>query len=154
MNYAGQVVGITTAIVSDSQGLGFAIPSNTILREIEALATTGSYNQHPAIDAVGLDMTYEIAQAMNTNVTYGYLVVSSNVNGLHGATRQAVVLGSNTPVGGDVVTAINGVRIANTDDLLTYLEENTLPGQTVNLTVVRDNQTVTVPVTLGALSSS
>jgi S1-C subfamily serine protease len=45
-NYQAQVVGITTAIVSDSQGLGFAIPSNTILREIEYLVTEGSYNQH------------------------------------------------------------------------------------------------------------
>ncbi|MCK4243982.1 trypsin-like peptidase domain-containing protein, partial [Candidatus Bathyarchaeota archaeon] len=43
LNYQGQVVGITTAIVSDSQGLGFAIPSNTILREIKALVEEGHY---------------------------------------------------------------------------------------------------------------
>ena len=41
LNYQGQVVGITTAIVSDSQGLGFAIPSSTVLREIEDLVNTG-----------------------------------------------------------------------------------------------------------------
>ena len=35
LNYQGQVIGIATAIVEDSQGLGFAIPSNTILREID-----------------------------------------------------------------------------------------------------------------------
>ena len=37
LNAVGNVVGITTAIVSDSQGLGFAIPSDTILREVSAL---------------------------------------------------------------------------------------------------------------------
>jgi S1-C subfamily serine protease len=47
LNYQGEVVGITTATIEDSKGLGFAIPSNTILREIEPLNLTGSYNQHP-----------------------------------------------------------------------------------------------------------
>ena len=138
--------------MSNSQGLGFAIPSNTILREIQSLATSGSYNQHPTIDASGTDMTFEIAQAMNTNVTYGWLVESSNVAGLKGGTSQAVVLGSTVKVGGDIVTAINGVRITNSDDLLSYLEENTLPGQTVSLTVTRGSETITVSVTVSALS--
>src|SRR5208337_4088967 len=43
LNAAGNVVGITTAIVTNSQGLGFAVPSDTILREISALITTGTY---------------------------------------------------------------------------------------------------------------
>jgi S1-C subfamily serine protease len=37
MNYAGQVVGIATAIVQESQGIGFAIPSNTILSELQRM---------------------------------------------------------------------------------------------------------------------
>lgn len=37
MTYDGQVIGITTAIVSDSDGLGFAVPSDTILSVIETL---------------------------------------------------------------------------------------------------------------------
>lgn len=50
LNYAGQVVGITTAGISNSQGLGFAIPSSTILREISSLISSGSYTQHPSIN--------------------------------------------------------------------------------------------------------
>ena len=34
LNYEGEVIGITTAIIQNSNGLGFAVPSNTILREI------------------------------------------------------------------------------------------------------------------------
>jgi S1-C subfamily serine protease len=152
VNYAGQVVGITTAIVSNSQGLGFAIPSNTILREVESLMTTGAYNKHPDINAAGTDMTFETAQAMKVNVTYGWLVQSSNIPELKGATSQAFVAGENIYIGGDIVTEVNDVRITNTDDLLAYLDANTLPNQTVNLTVVRGTETLTVQVTLSQLS--
>ena len=64
--YRGEIVGITTAIISDSEGLGFAIPSSMILREISSLVTDGSYDLHPWLGATGTDMTYDIAQAMGT----------------------------------------------------------------------------------------
>ena len=150
LNYEGKVVGITTAIVSSSQGLGFAIPSNAILREIGSLVATGSYNEHPSLGATGTDMTYEIAQAMGTNVTYGWLVATAPAaTGLKNGTDQVVVSGSTVTLGGDIIIAINGTRVRNIDDLSTYLEENTLPGDTVNVTVVRSNQIITLPVTLG-----
>ena len=153
LNYAGQVVGITTAAVSDSQGLGFAIPSDTILRELSSLVTTGSYNQHPSIDATLTDMNLQIAQAMGTSVTYGSLVESvSTQNGLKGGTSQISILGSTVTIGGDIIIGINGTTIINTDSLLSYLEENTLPGQTVNFTVIRDGQNQAVSVTIGNLS--
>jgi S1-C subfamily serine protease len=150
LNYHGEVVGITTAIVSNSQGLGFAIPSSSILREISSLVTSGSYNQHPWLGATGTDMTYDIAQTMGTNVTYGWLVatVTSN-NGLHGGTKQVTVDNSVVTVGGDVIVGMDGKRIMNLDDLSTYLEEHTLPGQTVNVTIVRSNETMSLSVTLG-----
>jgi S1-C subfamily serine protease len=153
IDYAGNVVGITTAGISNSQGLGFAIPSDTITRELNALVTSGSYTQHPTINAEGTDMNYQIAQAMGTSVTYGWLVESvSAQNGLKGGTTQTSILGSTVILGGDIVTAINGIRITNTDDLLSYLEQHTLPGQTANFTVIRSGQTHTVPIIIGKLS--
>ncbi len=74
MNDEGQVVGITTAVVSDSQGLGFAIPSNSIIREIVSLVNNGTYAQHPWLGIATEDMSYDIAQEMGTNVTYGVLI--------------------------------------------------------------------------------
>jgi S1-C subfamily serine protease len=98
-------------------------------------------------------MNYQIAQAMGTSVTYGYLVESvSAQNGLKGGSTQATILGSSVIVGGDIITAINNARITNTDDLLSYLEQHTLPGQTVYFTVVRGGQTQTVSVTIGTAS--
>ena len=116
LNLQGQVVGITTAIVSDSQGLGFAIPSNTILREIASLVTVGYYNKHPWLGAVGIDMTYEIAQAMGANVTYGWLITqvvsggpAANA-GLRGGTKNVLIAGKYVTIGGDIIIAINGQR--------------------------------------------
>jgi S1-C subfamily serine protease len=155
LNYQGQVVGITTAIISDSQGMGFAIPSNTILREIESLVTEGSYNQHPWIGATGIDMTYEIAKATSVNVTYGWLITQvvsggpADNAGLRGGTQQALIAGEWITIGGDIVIAINRTRITNMDDLSTYLEEYTLPGQTINVTIVRNNQAITYVIELG-----
>ena len=64
LNYEGEVIGITTAIIQNSNGLGFAVPSNTILRELESLITTGTYDQHPWVGISGTDMTYAIAQTL------------------------------------------------------------------------------------------
>lgn len=156
LNHNGQVVGITTAIVSGSQGISFAIPSNTILREIKYLVTEGSYDRHPWLGAFGIDMTYEIARAMNTNVTYGWLITQvveggpAYKAGLRGGTTLAYVAGERITIGGDIIIAINDEKIIGIDDLSSYLEENTMPGQTINVTIVRDNKILTLPVKLEA----
>ena len=159
LNYEGEVVGITTAIVSDSQGIGFAIPSNTILREIESLITNGSYNQHPWLGASGTDMTFGIAQAMNTSTTYGWLITQvtsggpADKAGLREGTKQAQIAGGQlVKIGGDIVTAIDDAKTTNIDDLSTYLEEHTSPGQTISVEIVRNNETLTLLLKLEARS--
>jgi S1-C subfamily serine protease len=159
LNYKGEVVGITSYTATyqgvAAQGLGLAIPSSTILREIKSLVTTGSYNSHPWLGAYGTDMTYGIAQVMKVNVTYGWLITQvtsggpADKAGLRAGTTQAQIEGTLVTVGGDIIVAINGIRITNTDDLSTYLEEYTLPNQTITVTIVRNNQLMDVSVTLG-----
>jgi S1-C subfamily serine protease len=155
LNNQGQVVGITTAIVSDSEGLGFAIPSSTILREIASLISEGSYNKHSWIGASGTDMTFEIAQAMNTSTTYGWLIAQvtsggpADAAGLKGGTRQVAIVGQTVVLGGDIITAFEGTRVKDMDDLSTYLEENTIPGQTIDVTIIRAGETLTVSLKVG-----
>jgi len=155
LNYESQVVGITTAIVSDSQGLGFAIPSSVILRETNSLITDGTYNQHPWLGASGTDMTYEIAKTMNVNETYGWLITQVTNGGpadeasLQGGTRQIIVAGQSIIIGGDIIIALSGTRITGTDDLSTFLEEHTLPDQTIDVTIIRNGQEMTLPLRLG-----
>jgi S1-C subfamily serine protease len=160
LNYAGQVVGITTATATDSSGnaadaIGFAVPSSTILKEISSLVISGSYTEHSYMGITETDMDYALAQAMNVNTTYGVLVESvvsggpASSAGLKAGTQQAVVEGSQVYLGGDIITAINGTRILNGDGLSAYLEANTLPGQTIKLTVIRNGQVMTIPLVLG-----
>jgi S1-C subfamily serine protease len=104
-------------------------------------------------------MTYGIAQAMNVSVTYGWLISgvtsggAADKAGLHGGTNQVQIAGTSVTIGGDIVIAINGTRITNTDALSSYLEEYTLPGQTINVTFVRNNVTLSSLVTLGVRPS-
>jgi S1-C subfamily serine protease len=139
----GHVVGITTAIVENSQGLGFAIPSNAIIREIAYLINNVTY-QHPWLGVEGTDMDYYIANAMNTNITYGWLITSIISNspaataGLKGGTHDATIEGTTIPIGGDIILAMNGTGIINGDALSTYLEEHTQPYDTLILTIARE----------------
>lgn len=154
LTYEGKVIGITTAIVSDSQGVGFAVPSSAILREISSLVTTGTYDQHPALGVSGTDMTYDIAKAMDVNVTYGWLIETAPSGSvLHGGTTQRVIDETLVTIGGDIIIAINGTRIRNIDDLSSYLDADTLPGQTANLTVIRNSQKIRLDVVLGRRST-
>ncbi len=156
LNSAGQVIGITTAIVSDSQGLGFAIPSDTILREVSDLANGEPY-YHPYLGIEGTDMTYDIAQQTDASVTYGVLIEGVNSTGpaankLEAGTTESTIDGSTVYTGGDIITAINGTRIRSMDDLSSYLEEYTKPNDVINITFVTDNKSSTqsvVQVTLG-----
>jgi S1-C subfamily serine protease len=156
LNYRGEVIGITTAIVSNSQGLGFAIPSSSILRETESLIINGSYDQHSSLGASGTDMAFGIAQAMRTNVTYGWLVTqvtsggSADKAGVRAGTNRVQVAGTTVTIGGDIIVAIDNTRITNSDDLSTYLEENTLPGQTISVVIVRNNVTLILSAKLGS----
>ncbi len=159
LNYQGEVVGITTAIIEDSEGLGFAIPSNTILREIESLILTGSYNQHPWLGVSGVDMTYYIADEINVNITYGWLIASvtsggsADEAGLKGGNRQVQIIDEYVITGGDIIIGIDDQIIISGDSLMSYLEEYTQPGQTLNFKVIRDNQIIEIPATLGVRPS-
>lgn len=152
----GNVVGITTATVSGSQGLNFAIPSHTILKELPSLISTGSYKQHSYLGIGGDDMNYQLAQASHTTVTYGVLIEgvtpgspASNA-GLKAGTTTVVVDGQQYLVGGDIIVSVNGTRIVNEDALSSYLELNTMAGQTAMLGVIRNGSLTTVKITLGA----
>ena len=158
LDQTGQVIGITTAAVSNSEGLGFAIPSTTIARELSDLITTGGYALHPLLGLTGADMTYQLAQAEGTNVTYGVLVESvtsggaAQKAGIMGGTKNVTIEGSSYEIGGDVVVSINGTKVVDSQALGSYLEEYTIAGETVQLVIIRNGEYMTVNVVLGALS--
>lgn len=154
-NSYGEVVGITTAIVSGSQGLGFAIPSDTILQELPYLITTGTYDLHPYLGIETVDMSYDLAKAIGANVTYGVLVESvvsggpaANA-GIRAGTNTVTVDGTQYTSGGDIIVSINGTRIVNGDALSSWLEEYALPNEHVEVGIIRSGTPMTIQVTLG-----
>jgi S1-C subfamily serine protease len=153
----GDVVGITSDIISGSQSVGFAVPSDAIIREINSLVTTGSYT-HPYLGISGIDLDYLTAQAAGLNITYGVLIEAVSPGspaagaGLRGGAQTVTVAGESVTIGGDIIIQVNGQPVKTLDDLTSYLDENTFPGQSINLTVVRGGIDLTIPVVLGARS--
>ena len=161
----GEVIGITTATISGSEGLGFAIPSQTIIRELPSLITTGSYTDHSYLGISGVDMNYQLAEASNTNITYGVLVEQvtsgspADKADIKGGTKLVDIIdtdcvyGPNNDqclAGGDIIVSANGTKLISMDALSSYLEENTVAGQTVILGIIRNGVSMNVSVTLGA----
>ena len=153
----GDVIGITTAAVSDSEGLGFAISAVTLVRELSSLVTTGTYALHPDLGIeASADISYQLAGAAGSNVTYGVLVQSvvaggaADKAGIHGGTRTVSVEGQTYIVGGDIIVSVNGTKVVDGDSLASYLEEFTAAGQTVQLGIIRSGVQITVSVVLGA----
>lgn len=140
LNYNGTVVGITTAIVTNSQGLGFAIPSNTIRKEIQSLIVNGGYDSHSYLGLEGTDMDYYGAQDLQVNITYGWRVTAVTAGGPAQSAGVKV---------DDVIVGINGTTLKNGDEMSSYLEENTLPNEQATLNIRRGNETLNLAITLG-----
>ncbi|MDP2899515.1 MAG: trypsin-like peptidase domain-containing protein [Candidatus Bathyarchaeota archaeon] len=156
LNMRGEVVGINTAIPSQtSTGIGFAVPSNTIARELPSLIATGKYDQ-VYIGIQGIDVTPGIISTMGLPTgTHGTLLTSvtrgspADVAGLRGGTSFVNVDGVLTPIGGDVITAADGTEMKGIYDLILYLQRNKRPGDTMSLSVIRGGTLLAVSVTLG-----
>ena len=158
-NLRGKVVGMNTAIISntnDFSGIGFAIPSDTIQREVMALIENGSY-EHPWIGIIGLDLAPQFAGAMGlVNTTKGTLVVNlieggpADLAGILSSTDTVNIGGFTYSVGGDVIIGIDGVIMETFYELQVYLTRNTKPGDTVTMNVIRDGEVIEVPFTLGS----
>ncbi len=156
LDAAGMVVGITTATVSGSQGLGFAIPSDAIIREVGPLVISGSYNSHPYIGIAGVDMNFQLSQATRANVTYGVLIENlvtggpAQKAGLVSGSHQVTIEEQSYLIGGDIIVSINGTRIVNYDGLASYMEEHVVPGNVIEVGIVRAGSYHVIPIVVGA----
>jgi S1-C subfamily serine protease len=163
LDLSGRIIGVNTAIFSPSQasaGIGFAVPVDTVRRVVPALIERGYY-PHPwlgirTIWTLTPERSAILREAgMDIPVENGLLVVEvtgdspAGQAGIQGGDRQVRIGGYVLPVGGDILTAIDGQPIKSDRDLLRYLDIETAVGQTVNVTVYRDGAEVTLPVTLG-----
>ncbi len=158
LNIRGEVIGVNTAISSDNgrfEGVGYAVPSNAVARIAPVLIAEGRY-EHPWIGITMFDIDAFMARQFDLPVRSGILVQEVLPNSpasqakLRGGTDQAEYAGRALLLGGDIITAINGQRVIEGDDLLTYLGLETAVGDTITLTVLRNGVEEQVQVALTA----
>jgi S1-C subfamily serine protease len=148
LNVLGQVVGVNFAINSTSgsnSGVGFAIPVSVVRKIVPALISDGRY-AYSYLGISGTTVNARVAEEANLEENTLGVWVAEVVRG-----------GPSADVGvksGDVIVAINDVQITHFEELISYLFNNTEPGDTVTLHLLRDNEPISVDVTVAARPGS
>jgi 2-alkenal reductase len=163
LNSKGEVIAVNAAIRNSSNstnnransGVGFSIPSNTVKRVSDQILKDGRA-AYPYL-GVSVDNHFSLgilALELSLPVNKGVLIASvirggpADKAGLLGGDRQVTVRGLPVTAGGDIITAIDGDSINSFDDMIAYLSGTKQVGQTVTVTILRDTQTLQLPVTL------
>src|SRR5262252_5889269 len=156
MNWHGEVIGINTMILSNSNqsaGIGFAIPINTAKAVLNDLMTLGRVRR-PALGVRTVPISPELAEEMSLPVDYGLLIVgvvpggSADEAGLRAGTERAYL--GNIPImlGGDLIIALDDQKVEDQQDLAQMMN-NHRAGDTVKVTIYRGKKKMDVTVSLG-----
>ena len=141
----GEIVGINTFLVSPSgtfSGMGFAIPTQIVRPTVETLIRDGKVS-HGHIGIGISDVTPENAKFFGDSTAMGGVVTQVEPDS-PGAKAGLQI--------GDVITEIDGRKINDAGELQVVVGQKQ-PGTKLELTVLRNGKTMTVPVTLEALGS-
>jgi len=156
LDASGQVIGINSQIASQgggNEGVAFAVPITTARDVVNQLLEDGSV-ERAYLGITGGDITSEIARALELPVEQGVLVERvfpggpADSAGIKGATGQATVAGESYPVGGDVITKLDGKELTGMDEVISAVNEHE-PGDELTLTVLSDGSEHEVTVKLG-----
>ncbi len=143
LNLSGQVIGINTAIVEDAQGIGFSIPINATKGLMKGVLA-GSGVQRAYLGVNFISITADVAKYYNLPVKNGGYI--------HTERGAAVVSGSPAEKAGlkdgDIITKVGGVNVGAGGSVSSLVAEYA-PGETIDLTVLRGGETLTLRVALG-----
>ncbi len=167
LDLEGRIVGVNSQIIStggDSAGIGFAVSVNTVQRVVSELIARGYY-PHPWMGVEMVALTPSIARmfrdaGMELPVETGLLVLEVTQNGpaqnggIRGGDRIVRMGRYQVPVGGDIITAVDGQPIGDMEAWTIYLETQTSVGDTVQVTLLRDGVEQTAPVVLAEQPNS
>ncbi|OYW83708.1 hypothetical protein B7Z17_05285 [Candidatus Saccharibacteria bacterium 32-49-10] len=145
VNMSGQVIGISTAIVEDANGIGFAIPINSTKGVLAGVLENGKVSRS-FLGVNYLTITPDIAREYDLDVTAGAYVYASGTSNPVQAGSPAADAGLKS---GDIITKVNVEIIGEQGSLSSILGEYQ-PGDKVTLTYLRDGKEQTAQVTLGS----
>ena len=158
LNTNGEVIGVNAQIQSDSggsDGVGFAIPSNTVKSIVQQLVASGKVEH--AYLGVGVG-SLPASVARQLNVPAGVAITEvrpgtpAETAGLHASTGERTIDGQAYPTGGDVVTAVDGKAVSSSAELQSAIDAHQ-PGDTIALEVTRNGDSRTVRVKLATRPS-
>jgi S1-C subfamily serine protease len=158
LNAGAQVIGVNSQIstaqgANGNVGIGFAVPSNTVKAVVAQLVSTGKVDR-AYLGISGSTVTEELARVFRLPVDAGVLVetvaegTAAAKAGLKAGTDTTVVAGESYTLGGDLIVAVGGKRVASLEQLRDVLADHK-PGETVRLQVYRGSKSMTVDVKLG-----
>ena len=152
-------MGVNSAIRSEStvnSGVGFAVPVDVAKRVVPALINEGRFRYpYLGISSVSFFSLADLAAVLDLPVQQGVLISQivpggpADKAGLRGGTEEIEVRGVPIDIGGDIILTIDDYQLRNFDDLIGYLVRETSVGQVVTLTILRDDETLQVALTLG-----
>ncbi len=157
LNARGEVVGVAFMIQSknrNNSGIGFGIPAYLAQRVSQAIIEKGAF-EYPFVGIRGVTLSPFAARALGLDVERGILIeevlpgAPAEKAGLRGGDASRQIEGVTFVTGGDIIVAIDGRPVHVFDDLLAYLGRYTSPGDVITLTIVRDGDTLDIPLTLG-----
>ena len=154
LNLQGAVIGVNTAIespVRGSSGVGFAVPSNVVAVVAPQLINNGSVST-PWLGISGSELNDVMAEALGLEAGTRGIAIGEVIAGGPAAAAGLRAADATGARAGDVIVGIDNQEVRAFDDLLGYIVEQTLVGQTVELKVLRDGQIETVSLTLQALA--
>ncbi|MEX2007138.1 MAG: trypsin-like peptidase domain-containing protein [Candidatus Saccharimonadales bacterium] len=150
VNGAGEVIGITTAVASEAQNIGFAIPINDVKGLVASVLSQGELLQ-PYLGVRYVSLTDDLAATYDLPVNRGAYIVPSD------SSEPSVLPGSPAAEGGlrerDIITKLNGIPIDDKTNLTNALFKLKV-GDVIRLTVIRGQDTLVLQVKLTAAPSS
>ncbi len=158
LDASGRVIGINAQIRSDAggpAGIGFAVPIDAARRSLRELVA-GRKVGYAYAGVQTEDLTPSLARHLGLEVGRGALVDRvtpggpAAAAGLHGGTAEAQFQGVAIVTGGDVVVAVNGLPVANADDLVRIVTNKLRPGQTAVFSILRAGRKRSIAVRLGS----
>lgn len=152
LNSAGEVVGINDAIIQNAQNLGFAIPIDLARGVVPDLIEMG-HPYRPLLGFSGSEITPSLAQLLGIPLQKGFLIEEVIPNspaaeaGLRAGGRIVVVSQKPFVLGGDIIVGVNG-QVFTVPSQIAQALLHSHPGQTLQLKVFRQGQTIEVLVPL------
>ncbi|MCH5149982.1 MAG: trypsin-like peptidase domain-containing protein [Spirochaetales bacterium] len=151
----GNLIGINTMIASPSSGsvgIGFAIPVDKVKEVVPQLVEFG-YVKRGWIDATFLPVNRRLARALNLGTDAGLMIMQVAQNGeaykagFRGGNQKAMYGNRVIMIGGEVIMAINDVKITDYNSLVNVLK-NSKVGEVVKVTYMHKRKTYNTDVKL------